>query len=263
MWRHPVRVRLERGEIVVALMLVSPSIEAAAHASTLGYHVLWVEMEHSPITLESLRLMVLATRSGPAAVFARVPVAEGWTAKRVLDQGVSGVVFPFVSSEVLARRAAEACRYPPVGKRGSGAGLASMSWPDPGGYYDSADRNVLTIAMIEDREGVERVEEIAATPGIDVLFIGTSDLAFSLGHRGDESHREVQDAISLVADAAKRHGKHLGRPASSPAHLIEWRDRGFQFFQFSTELGLMSVGAERLLSPLGLLAAPAAGGLRY
>jgi len=90
-----------------------PPVEAAAHAATLGFHFLWIEMEHSPITLETLRLMVLATRGLPAAVFARVPLVELWTAKRVLDQGVCGVIFPFAGTAEKAARAAAACRYPP------------------------------------------------------------------------------------------------------------------------------------------------------
>ena len=130
-WQHPVRARLKAGEVVLGVTITTPSIEAAALAATLGFHFLWVEMEHSPITLETLRNIVLATRALPAAVFARVPVVELWTAKRVMDQGVSGVIFPFGSSPELAQKAVSACRYPPHGRRGSGAGLATFTWPDP------------------------------------------------------------------------------------------------------------------------------------
>src|SRR5499427_9135131 len=119
-WCNPVRARLHAGEPVFGVTITTPSVEAAAHAATLGFHFLWVEMEHSPVTLETLRLMVLATRGLPAAVFARVPAVELWTAKRVLDQGVSGVIFPFTSTPELAQRAAQACKYPPAGARGCG-----------------------------------------------------------------------------------------------------------------------------------------------
>ena len=83
-----------------------------------GFHFLWLEMEHSPLTLETVRNIVLATRDLPAVPFARVPVTETWTAKRVLDAGVHGVIFPFVSTPELAQQAADACRYPPAGRRG-------------------------------------------------------------------------------------------------------------------------------------------------
>lgn len=256
MWIHPVRQRLINKEIVVGATLVTPSVEAAAHIATLGYHFLWVEMEHSPITLETLRLMVMATRGLPAAIFARVPVIEHWTAKRVMDQGVSGVMFPFTSSAALAQRAVEATHYPPMGKRGSGAGLACATWPAQGNYYDCADANILTIAVVENREGLEAIDEIAATPGLDVVFIGTADLSFSLGHRGAQDEPEVKAAVERIAAAAIKHGKFLGRPAGSALQIQEWRQQGFQLFQTGTELGMMSAGAAQLLDPLCITGLP-------
>ena len=102
-----------------------------------GFHLLWLELEHSPVTLETVRHVVLATRGLPAVPFARVPLTETWLAKRVLDAGVHGVIFPFVSTPELARTAADACRYPPIGHRGSGASLATTTWPEPDAYLDS------------------------------------------------------------------------------------------------------------------------------
>jgi 2-keto-3-deoxy-L-rhamnonate aldolase RhmA len=255
-WRNPVRARLEAGEFVVGLTITSNNIESAALAATLGFHFLWVEMEHSPVSLETLRGIVLAARSLPALVFARVPLVELWTAKRVLDQGVTGVVFPFVSTPERAKTAADACRYPPLGRRGSGAGLASFTWPEAGNYYDSADTNVLVVAMIEEASAVRRIDEIAATPGIDVLFIGTSDLSFSLGLRGRQDEPVLQEEIRKVATAAKRHGKFLGRPAGTAEQVARSREEGFQFFQSVTELGLMRLGALELLKPLGIEGIP-------
>lgn len=256
-WRHPVRERLEQGELVLALTLTTNSIEAAALAATLGFHFLWVEMEHSPITLETLRAIVLATRGLPASVFARVPVVELWTAKRVLDQGVTGVMFPFTSTPELAKKAVQACRYPPAGLRGSGAGLAMTTWPAArDNYYDSADEQVMVITIIEQAQAIENIEEIAATPGIDVLFIGTADLSFSLGLRGKQDDPALEEAIAKVVAAAKRHGKFLGRPAGTPEQIRRFREQGFQLMQCSTELGMMTAGARHLLDPLGITAPP-------
>ena len=255
-WRNPVRARLEAGLPVIGATITTNSVEAAAHAASLGFHFLWCEMEHSPLSLETLRGIVLATRGSSAAIFARVPVVELWTAKRVLDQGVSGVIFPFASTPELAQRAAAACRYPPAGRRGSGAGLATATWPEPANYHDSADANVMTIVVIEQTQAVENIDAIAATPGVDVLFIGTSDLSFSLGLRGRQDEPALQQAIDTVAAAAKRHGKFLGRPAASPQQVAAFSERGFQFFQSLTELGLMRLGARQLLDPLGVSDAP-------
>jgi 2-keto-3-deoxy-L-rhamnonate aldolase RhmA len=237
--------------------ITTASVEAAAHLSTLGFHFLWTEMEHSPVTLETLRLMVLATRGRPAAVFARVPVVELWTAKRVLDQGVSGVIFPFAGTADKAARAAAACRYPPAGKRGSGAGAAVRTWAQPGNYYDSADQEVMTICVVEEASALDEIDAIAATPGVDVLFIGTSDLSFSLGLRGRQNEPELQAAIARIADAAKRHGKFLGRPAGTPEDVRRHMEQGFLLFQMPTEIGLMELGARQLLEPLGISGIPA------
>ncbi len=250
--RNPIRSRLAAGEAVVGLTITTNNLEAAALGTRLGFHFLWVEMEHSPVSLETLRAIVLATSGKECAVFARVPTAELWTAKRVLDQGVSGVMFPFASTAETARTAALACRYPPAGRRGSGARLAASTWFEPGVYYDSADAQILTICVIEEERALAEIDAIAATPGVDVLFIGTSDLSFSLGLRGRQDDPRLQSAIDTIAAAAHKHNKYLGRPAGTPSQIQSYREQGFQFFQSVTELGLMERGAATILGPLGI-----------
>jgi 2-keto-3-deoxy-L-rhamnonate aldolase RhmA len=246
-WASPVKQKLREGLPVFAATVTVPSADVAAHLATAGFDFLWVEMEHSPVTLESLRNIVLATRGLPAQVFARVPVNEMWAAKRVLDAGVSGVIFPFTSTPDLARQAVSACRYPPHGRRGSGANLAKFAWPDADRYHDSADENVTVITIIEEASAVEQIDEIAATPGIDVLFIGTSDLSFSLGLRGDQKDPRLQEAIQKVLDAGARHGKFVGRPAANPDQVKQYVEQGFRLFQTLTDIGLMMAGAKRYL----------------
>ena len=250
-WTNPVMATLRKGEPVIGVTLTVGSAEIAAQAAALGFDFLWIEMEHSPITLESLRDMVLATRGLKAMPFARVPVNEIWTAKRVLDAGVLGVMFPFTSTPELARQAVAACKYPPQGKRGSGAGLAAFRWPAPEGYYDFADQNVMVIIIIEEGRAVEEIEKIAATPGVDVIFVGTSDLSFSLGCRGQQDHPKVQEALKRIVNAAKANNKILGAPATDAAQMKAFMEQGFLLFQTATETGLMARGAAQVLEPFG------------
>src|SRR4029077_14746782 len=227
-WESPVKKRLREGEPVIAVTITTANVDVAAHAASMGFDFLWIETEHSPITLETLRNMVLATRGMKALPFARVPVNELWTAKRVLDAGVCGVMFPFTSTPELAAQAAAACRYPPAGRRGSGPVLARFTWPGGSdGYPDSADSNVVVIVIIEEARAVENVEAIAATPGIDVMFIGTSDLSFSLGLRGNQDHPRLQEALEKVVAAAHKHGKVAGRPAATPELAQQYMAQGF------------------------------------
>ena len=246
-WTNPVKQKLQAGQPVLAVTITTNSLDIAAHAARIGFDFLWIEMEHSPITLETLRNIVLATRGLPALPFARVPVNETWTAKRVLDAGVHGVIFPFTSTPELAQQAVAACRYPPLGCRGSGASLATFGWPTPDDYPNSADENIMVIAIIEQARAVERIDEIAATPGLDALFIGTSDLSFSLGLRGDQKDPKLKEAIARVAEAGKKHGKVLGRPGGTPEQIAEYMDQGFLLFQATTDIRLMEAGARQLL----------------
>jgi 2-keto-3-deoxy-L-rhamnonate aldolase RhmA len=257
------RQRLSAGEFVIGLTVTTGNLESAVLAAKMGFHFLWVEMEHSPVSLEALRAIVLGTAGLSTAVLARVPVVALWTAKRVLDQGVRGVIFPFVADAEIARTAAQACHYPPAGLRGSGAGLAASTWFERGNYYDSADANILTVVVIEEKRALEHVDAIAATPGIDVIFIGTSDLSFSLGLRGRQNEPPLQEAIDTIAAAARRHGKILGRPAATAEDVLRYHKEGFQFFQSITELGLMRLGAEQVLRPLGIDKEPSNEGAQY
>jgi 2-keto-3-deoxy-L-rhamnonate aldolase RhmA len=260
---NPLRKMLREGTPVIGTTITVASVETAAQAATLGFDFLWIEMEHSPITLESLRNIILATRGLKAVPIVRVPVNELWTAKRVLDQGALGVVFPFCSTPELAKQAAAACKYPPYGRRGSGPGLASFRWPAPGGYHDFADQNVMVIIIIEEERAAEQVEAIAATPGVDVIFVGTSDLSFSMGLRGNSGHQRVQDALKRIVAAGKANGKFVGLPVKDSDQIKKYVDWGFQWFQTTTELGLMAKGAQQLLEPLGRAAEPPQKGLLY
>jgi 2-keto-3-deoxy-L-rhamnonate aldolase RhmA len=254
-WENPVKKLLREGKPALGITLTVGSAEIAAQAATLGFDFLWIEMEHSPITLESLRDMVLATRGLKAVPFARVPVNEVWTAKRVLDAGALGVMFPFTSTPELARQAVAACKYPPQGRRGSGAGLARFRWPAAGGYYDFADANVVVVIIVEEARAVEEIDAIAATPGVDVIFVGTSDLSFSLGCRGQLDHPKVQEALKKVVAAGRAHHKVLGLPVGDSDQIKRLMDQGFLFFQTTTEINLMARGARQLLDPLGKAAA--------
>ena len=250
-WENPVKKLLREGRPAIGLTITVASADVAAQAANMGFDFLWIEMEHSPITLETARNMILATRGLKAVPFTRVPVNELWTAKRVLDIGSLGVMFPFTSTPELARQAVAACRYPPVGLRGAGPGLANFRWPAPEGYYEFANRNVMVIVIIENAAGVENIEEIAATPGIDAIFIGTNDLSFSLGVGGERRHPMVQEAIAKVVAAARRRHIPLGQPVATPELMDQLLKEGFLLFQAPTEMVLLSSATRAFLDPLG------------
>ncbi len=250
-WENPVKKSVREGKPVVGLTLTVPSADVAVTAGEMGFDFVWIEMEHSPTTLESARNIILATRGSKMIPIVRVPVNELWTAKRALDSGALGIIFPFVSTPELAAQAVAACRYPPVGKRGSGAGLAILRWPVPGPYNDFADQNVMVIIIIEQISAVERIDEILSVPGIDVAYIGTSDLSYSMGLRGKMDDPRHREAVAKVVASAKRHNVPVGRPAGNASQLEEFVKQGFVFFQTPSEANLMEAGARPFLEALG------------
>ena len=246
---NSVKDKLSKGQSVIGPVISVNNVEVATRAASLGFDFIWLEMEHCPLSLETVRNIVLATRGLPAVPLARPPVNELWTAKRLLDAGVLGVIFPFTRTPELARQAVAACRYPPHGLRGSGADLAAFRWAGTESYYDFADQNVLVVAVVEDITAVENIDEIAATPGLDVLFIGTSDLSFSLGLRGEQNHPKLDQAIEKILAAAEKHGKFPGRPGLNGEEIKRFQKQGFRFFMTGTDLDFMAAGAARLLEP--------------
>jgi len=240
---NPVKKKLQDGQIVLAGTVTTSNVDSAVVMAQ-NFDLLWLEGEHSPVTLESMRNIIMATRGMRAVPFTRVPVNALWTAKRMLDIGSLGVIFPFTSTPELARQAVDACRYPPIGKRGSGTGLVTLRWTPQetgaGGYHQWANSEVMCVIIIEQKEAVEAIDEIAATPGIDLLFVGTSDLSFSYG--GSEaalSSPEVQSALRRVCVAAKRNGVACGCPAGNAKQMQTYIDMGFRFFQAASDVGFL------------------------
>jgi len=240
---------LAEGRPVVGATVTVPNVDTALALANAGFDFLWIEMEHAPITLESLRDILLATRGAKAVPITRVPANEVWLAKRVLDAGSLGVVFPFTSTRELAERAVAACRYPPLGVRGFGPALAlSRYGMGSADYVRFANENVLVVVIIEQKEAVENVEAIASVPGIGVLFVGVNDLSYSLGVGGRTRDPLVEQALTKVLEAGRRHGVPVGYPAGDPAEINRRIAQGFRFFQASSDVGLLTGAAREMLS---------------
>ncbi len=246
---NPVKKALKEGKVVIGATVTAASPDVASSLAGVGFDFLWIEMEHSPLTLETVRSMILATRGLKAMPFTRVPVNEPWLAKRVLDIGSLGVIFPFTSTRQLAEQAVKACKYPPLGVRGYGAAMASSRWGMSGADYAKfANENVLVVLIIEQKQAIDNIEEIAAVPGVDVLFIGVNDLSFSLGVGGKTNDPVVEEAVSKVLAAGKKYNIPVGYPAGNPVEINKRIAQGFRFFQASSDLGLMTAGARDVLS---------------
>ncbi|MEJ2077156.1 MAG: aldolase/citrate lyase family protein [Acidobacteriota bacterium] len=247
-WENPVKAKLRESRPVFGAHITVPCVETAAMLADTGFDFLWIEMEHSAITLETARNIILATRGLKAVPFIRVPQNELWLAKRALDIGALGIIFPFTSTAQLARQAVAACRYGPEGRRGVGPALASFRWPAPDeGYPRFADRNVAVILMIETGEAVRNIDEIASVPGIDALYIGVNDLSYSLGYGGQFEHPVVREAIDTIVAAARRSRLPVGRPGPTAEAVRGFLAAGFRIFQSPRDTSMLRTAGQAYL----------------
>lgn len=246
-----IRNRVLAGEQVLGAMVFeffSPGL--AQIMARAGCEYLIYDMEHTGVGLETMKDQVAFCRGLPVKPMVRVPRGEYHFLARALDIGMQGVMVPMVESGAEAARIAEACRYPPAGRRGAAFGFAHDDYApgDPGEKMRAADARNLVIAQIETERGLENVDEIAATEGVDVLWVGHFDLANFLGIPGEFANPVFTDAVKAVVAAARRHGKGLGFMPADADWATEYKGYGFNMLAVGTDQGLLMKGVADVLA---------------
>jgi 2-keto-3-deoxy-L-rhamnonate aldolase RhmA len=171
------------------------------------FDFVWFEMQHSTMSWDEVRRMMLACPGVGAAPMVRTPDALESTIQKATDMGAVGIIVPTVDDALEARDAARFSRYPPIGRRSSGGGSFGQVWPGLN-YRATINDNMLVTVMIETLEGVANADEIAATAGVDVIIIGNNDLSSFSGW--SQNDPRYQDALIKVHDAALKYGKYFG-----------------------------------------------------
>jgi len=242
--QNTTRAGLLAGEDTIGsfLGLGSPHItEMFGHA---GFDWLVLETEHSAVDIEGVERMLMAISGTSATPIVRVSRVDPLEIGRALDVGAMGVVVPMVRTASDVRTIVSATRYPPVGTRGFGPLRASRYGQDYHDYLNRANDNILVAIIVETREAIENLDEIAAVPGLDVMFLGLYDLCLSYGLNPNEMPFPAIDArIDQVLEAGKRHGVAVGTGVGSPEELRKRREQGFRFLSYGTDYFLLSAAA--------------------
>ncbi len=181
-------------------------------AAATGHDWLFIDAEHGAFSVQEITQLCIAALPTGVTPIVRVCAGAIDEATRALDNGAMGIVIPHVDTAADAKRIAAAFHYPPIGHRSWGGPPAIYGFRPPANAEAQAAINaeILTIVMLESPEAIANADAIAAVPGVDVLFIGTSDLTAELGIPGQMGHQKVIDAYQTVGDACRRHGKTLG-----------------------------------------------------
>lgn len=219
------RSRWDAGQPGFGLWASLPTVFTAELAASAGYDYVCVDLQHGGADETTMVAMFAAIEAAGATPLARVAFNEPWMIMRVLDLGASGVIVPLVNSREEATRAVRACRFPPYGMRSYGplrAALTSGS-TDPDVLGD-----VLCIVMVETAEGLENVDQIAATPGLDAIYVGPADTTLSLGRRLGEGGDALEQAIARVNAACAHAGIVSGIHCGSGREARARAEAGFR-----------------------------------
>jgi 2-keto-3-deoxy-L-rhamnonate aldolase RhmA len=241
-WDHAdtFREKLRRGKVCLGtvISLTDPTVTEALSPL---FDFLWIDMEHSVLSLEAVQAHVMATRATGTASLVRVPWNDPVLIKPVLDLGAAGVIVPMVRTADDVRRAVAACLYPPEGIRGFGPRRPSqygrLGGPD---FCREANAKVLPVVQIEHIDAVENIDEILAVPGLASIAFGPNDLAGSMGLTGQPRHPDVLRAIDSVIARSRRANVPVGiSVGEDPGPLVEWASWGVNWLAMGGDLSLM------------------------
>ena len=233
------------GRTAFGLWSTIPSSFSAELVANPGLDYVCVDQQHGIIDYDSMVPMLQAIGGASLAPITRVPDNEPWMIMKALDAGAVGVIVPLVNNAAEAERAVAACRYPPQGMRSYGPvrAAAVVGSRDPNDLADA----VLCIVQVETREGLEKVEEIAATPGLDGIYVGPADLALALGLRPEEGREDPEhvEAVRRIRDACRQHHIAAGVHCLSGESAAEYAKQGFNLVTVGVDSRLLIAAVNR------------------
>ena len=231
------KAKLAAGEAAFGCFVRTAEPQLIEYVGMLGWDFLVFDAEHGPLQPREVEDLCRAIEPRGTTPMVRVTTNDAPTILRFLDIGTHGVHVPWVNTAADADRAVRAVKYTPRGIRGL-AGSRASEWGlrEPiADYVERANRETLVVIQIETQDAVDAIDDYLAIDGIDVLFLGPTDLSQSLGHPGDLRHPDVLAAMDRVADAVVGSDKVLGIYAGSVDMTKEWLERGARYFTTSLE----------------------------
>lgn len=246
--------RLRAGETVYSGWCFMPAPLVAETLAREGFGAVVLDAQHGLWDTASAFAAIAAVKQGGGAPVLRVPLNDFGFVSRALDAGAEAIIAPMINTPTDARAFAAAAKYPPLGERSYGPfrAMVLQGRATPLDYLREANEETLTLAMIETPSALANVDEIAATPGIDALFIGPYDLSTSLsaGASQDIMAPEVETAIDRIRDAAIKAGKIPGIFCRDAERAIAMTQRGFRFITVGNDAAMLRESAAKALKAL-------------
>ena len=240
------RQRLRAGERLIGCWASLSHAISTEVLGTAGFDWLLIDGEHSPNDLQTFIAQLMALKDSASAAVCRPESLNPVLMKRLLDIGFYNFLIPFVETEEQAALAVASTRYPPEGIRGVSVSHRANMFGTVPDYFAQSNSNITILVQIESQQGVDNVDAIAATNGVDGIFVGPSDLAAAFGHLGNASHPDVQRAIQHIFARAKAHGKPCGILAPVEADARRYLEWGATFVAVGSDLGVFRSATQKL-----------------
>ena len=215
-----------------------------------GFDYFIIDTEHGAYSPETVSNMIAAARGAEISVIVRIPEIRRETIMKPLDSGAAGLLVPMVNTAEQAQEIINYAKYPPMGNRGAALSRAHSLYrrPNAAEYLEKANETTFIAVQAESPEAIENLEAIAATPGIDSIFVGPFDLSVSLGIPGQITHPEEVEAITKVIEVCRQNNIIPGIHMSDAGTLKEWIEKGMRFVSFSSDVDLLAkAGQENLV----------------
>jgi 4-hydroxy-2-oxoheptanedioate aldolase len=244
---NALKIALNAGKTQHGIWLTSGSPVAAEIAGSARFDWCLIDGEHGPNTISNMlpQLQALAISGTPAVI--RIASAEVWMVKQALDLGCQTVLVPMVDDAEKAEEMARAMRYPPFGNRGMGAVLARASgYGAIGDYAHAANAEVCLMVQAESAAAVSNIDAIAATEGVDGVFVGPADLSADMGYPGQPDHPDVEAAIDHLIARTVAAGKIPGIITFDENRFAEYAEKGVKFLGVGGDVFVLSTALRRL-----------------
>ncbi len=245
------KAKMVAGQPAFGYSLGLGSALAAEALANCGIDFIQLDTQHGSFGPDSTIAATMAMAKSSAIPMARVARNDYTLIGRLLDEGMMGIIVPMVHTVEEARAAAEACRWPPIGKRSWGWGSAGRYGDD---YADRINDELFLAVQLESIQAVENAEAIMSVPGVDGCWVGPADLAFSLGIHPRDAAKDDRHARALerVVQVCKDTGKIPGLSCSGPAEARDRTAQGFRYLTAGGDLGLMLTAARAGLVTMGI-----------
>lgn len=245
------RQRLAERTPLLGTFLKTPHPHVVEVLATCGLDLLCIDAEHAPFDRAAIDLCIMAARAGGLPAMVRPQSGSPEQILNALDCGADGVVVPHVRSAAEAEAVVRACRYGPGGRGYAGSSrAANYGLKVMAEHRSTSNESVAVVAQIEDREALEAIDEIAAVPGIDALFIGRADLTVALDCASPDD-RPVVAAVERIVSACTTQNRPVGMFLHRPADAPDWTRRGVSLFLLGSDHGFLRTGAAALRKSVG------------